>query len=623
MLKYIVGLCCFMVLPLSAHAEDLMGLYKAALDADPALRSAEYEGKVSEELHRQSLANFLPNASAQFQTQTTKQKILRSDNAVFGQGSTRYPTTNWTASLTQPLFHLDAWYAYSKTELGEIRSSLELSAARQDLMVRLVEAYLVALESEENYTLAVAERTTLASELNIATVKYASGLLSVSDLRDVEARSAEVTAQVISSQAAVQDALEVLRGMVGISIKSMHPLSKDAVLPALTPMSVDERVSSAVENNYTVQSKAVAVTIAEKESDKQFAQHYPTVDLIARYNRQDTKGSLFGGGSKVDTSEVLLQVDLPLYEGGRTASLTRESLYRVEQARQELEAAHRSVERDIRAGYIQLLSSSEKIDALRKSLEAKRSLYELKREGHRAGVSSMLEKLEAQRDFYIAERDLVASRYDHLLNYVKIRQAAGSLDGQDLKQINSLLAGESMAASTYEKPDAVIVSPLRVAANNTSAEAPAELVVVQTPSTATVPSAPVVMDEKGVAVETPASADKPALTGEDALAALEQWRQAWSKQDLQHYFDSYAPNFKPNAGSLADWKADRRRKIDGKNMIRVNLGDVKLETIEAGKTAKVIFRQYYLSDTYTDESMKQVTFELHGNRWLIVREINI
>jgi len=480
MLKSVVFIIALFSSMHLACANSLMELYEAALNADPALRSAEYEEQAVQELHRQSLANFLPSVSAQVQLQETKQKILRSDNAVFGHGSARFPTQNWTASLTQPVLHVDAWHTYDQTELGKARSALDMSAARQDLMVRLVEGYLTALAAEEDHALSVAEGATLKSELELAKIKYSSGLLSISDLRDVQARYAEVKAQELSSEAAIRDALEVLRGMVGISVSSVAYLRKDVQLPEIGSISVDDLVRRALDNNYSVKSKAIAVAMAEKESDKLFDQHYPTIDLIARYNRKDTKGSVFGGGGKVDTGEVILQFDVPIYSGGRIQAQTRESIYRKEQSKQELEAARRLIERNIRAGYATLLSSSEKISALRQSLEAKRSLYELRREGYRAGVNAMLDQLEAQRDFYIAEHDLAAARYDHLLNYIKIKQADGSLEERDLKGVDALLTNEGITTNSLEKPGPGTISESgnenAKSANSSLVEAPSDQV---------------------------------------------------------------------------------------------------------------------------------------------------
>jgi len=430
-----------------AFAADIVSLLELARDADPALRSVHFDGKVAEELHKQSTASFLPVVTGQYQYQRTKQKILRSDNAVFGHGQSIFPTRNWTATLTQPVFHADAWYDFSKTKLGKIRSDLDFIAAQQDLMVRIVDAYLNALASEKDHTLAVAELEMLKSELKSAKIKYDNGLSAVSELRDVQARSAEVEAQVAATKAAVRDAREKLRSMVGISVGSLDGLRTDAVLPEIDLIDVDKQVKQALIDNYTVRSHQIAVEISKRESSRLYAQHLPTVDLIARYNRRDTKGSLFGGGSKVDTGDIILQVDVPIFSGGRTQSQAREAVYRGEQAKQDLEAARRSVERDMRSGYASLLSDTEKISSLQHVLAAKRSLYELKREGYKTGLNSIQDKLETQRDLYSAERDLVAARYDHLLDYVKIKQASGQLNQQDMVQMNALLSSDPAAVN--------------------------------------------------------------------------------------------------------------------------------------------------------------------------------
>lgn len=235
--------------------------------------------------------------------------------------------------------------------------------------------------------------------------------------------------------------------MVGISVDSLNGLRTDAILPEIYLIDVDAQVKQALIDNYTVRSHQIAVEISKRESSRLYAQHLPTVDLIARYNRRDTKGSLFGGGSKVDTGDIILQVDVPIFSGGRTQSLAREAVYRGEQAKQDLEAARRSVERDIRSGYASLLSDTEKISSLQHVLAAKRSLYELKREGYKTGLNSIQDKLETQRDLYSSERDLVAARYDHLLDYVKIKQASGQLNQQDMVQINALLSSDPVAVN--------------------------------------------------------------------------------------------------------------------------------------------------------------------------------
>ena len=60
--------------------------------------------------------------------------------------------------------------------------------------------------------------------------------------------------------------------------------------------------------------------VAFQEVERQQSGHYPTLDLVARSNRKETGGTLFGGGSDVETNDVMLRFNLPLYQGGYVSS---------------------------------------------------------------------------------------------------------------------------------------------------------------------------------------------------------------------------------------------------------------------------------------------------------------
>ena len=59
--------------------------------------------------------------------------------------------------------------------------------------------------------------------------------------------------------------------------------------------------------------------------------------------------------------------------------------------------------------------------------------------GYQVGVRINLDVLNAQAALFVARRDLDLTRYNVLLNSLKLRQAAGTLKPEDLDQINALL----------------------------------------------------------------------------------------------------------------------------------------------------------------------------------------
>jgi outer membrane protein len=59
-----------------------------------------------------------------------------------------------------------------------------------------------------------------------------------------------------------------------------------------------------------------------------------------------------------------------------------------------------------------------------------------KEESLRSGLATGLELLDARRDLYSALRDLARARYVYILNSLRLKQSAGILSGEDLRQIS-------------------------------------------------------------------------------------------------------------------------------------------------------------------------------------------
>ena len=64
---------------------------------------------------------------------------------------------------------------------------------------------------------------------------------------------------------------------------------------------------------------------------------------------------------------------------------------------------------------------------------------ESKREGFAAGLDTNLQVLDAQRDLFRAARDYYAARYEYILNVLRLKQAVGTLDENDLRLVNGWL----------------------------------------------------------------------------------------------------------------------------------------------------------------------------------------
>jgi len=63
--------------------------------------------------------------------------------------------------------------------------------------------------------------------------------------------------------------------------------------------------------------------------------------------------------------------------------------------------------------------------------------------GYERGVRSGVDVLNAQRELFRTRLDLSQSRYDYLISRLRLKAATGTLQEQDVEEINRLLARKS------------------------------------------------------------------------------------------------------------------------------------------------------------------------------------
>ncbi len=134
--------------------------------------------------------------------------------------------------------------------------------------------------------------------------------------------------------------------------------------------------------------------------------------------------------------------------------------------------------------------------------------------------------------------------------------------------------------------------------------------------------APAAAGPTGASPETPIdSATEPAGDeGPRIQQTLRDWAAAWSSQQPERYLDFYARGFEP-AGkqSRASWEARRRERLRRPKWIRVELQDVQILEQDA-QTARVRLLQRYRSDSYADQTRKELRLRKTAAGWRIVAE---
>lgn len=425
--------------PTHVRGESLLEAYKLALVNDPKYAAAKAESLANGMVLEQARAGFRPTVTVGVERTETRQRILRSQNPIFGAGVTDFPTSSDTLTITQPIFRKDVIERLAQAKAVARQANYTLLAAEQDLQLRTTANYLVVLAANDSLELARAEREAVGKALDLAREQLKMGLGTVTNRHDAAARFAVAQAREIEAQNRLSDAKQGLREVTGRVIDKLQVLRDDFPLETPVPADVERWVELAFEQNLALRARREAVEVAQQEIRRQQAGHWPTFNLVLNHNRRDSGSTLFGGGSEVQTTDLSLRMAVPLYEGGLTSAVTEEAVYRHEKAMQELKQEHSAVERAARGAYNGTLSGARLVHALKQSVESQEGALVAKQEGYRSGLFTLLPALDAQRDLYLAKRDYAQSRYDYLFNRLKLKQAAGTLSEADLLVLSAAL----------------------------------------------------------------------------------------------------------------------------------------------------------------------------------------
>lgn len=161
-----------------------------------------------------------------------------------------------------------------------------------------------------------------------------------------------------------------------------------------------------------------------------------------------------------------------------------------------------------------------------------------------------------------------------------------------------------------EPPKAAPIKPMPVAAP----------VNVEPAKPAPTPSPVVAKVEPAKPAAAKAESPKPDTTDNDAvLNQVHGWAKAWAAQNVDGYLAYYGSDFEPPKGlTRKAWAEERRARIAGKGRIQVDIAGPEVEV--HGNTAKVTFRQTYVSDRLTARSRKTLVLTKNSGKWQIKQE---
>lgn len=426
-------------LPNAHTSQSLMDAYQSGIENDPRYKAAKYQFEAAREAVPQAYAALLPVFTLEARQGTQRQEILERDNPFFGVGKSEFQTNAFTFQANQPIYRRSTWVRLSQSKAFVRQSYSLFTAAEQDLILRTAEAYLNVLAARDNVDFTQAEKAAVDSQLKFVEARRRGGLAIITDEYEAKARAAQVESDTITAEYALDDAYQALREIVGDAVTEVMVLKEDIPMSPPEPLEVDVWIDRALNQNYDLQARNEAVEVAKHEIERRRSNHLPSVDLVARHGNNELGGSVTGGASDTNTTDVSIQVTLPIYSGGAVRSQTREATQLYRRTLEERNLQHLITMRETRSAFLGVRSSINQVRALNVAVRSLKSALEGRTKGYRSGVNTLLEVLDAERELTSVKQEYASARYDYLLNLLRLKAQTGALSEHDILYINEML----------------------------------------------------------------------------------------------------------------------------------------------------------------------------------------
>jgi outer membrane protein len=418
-------------MPLAANATDLLQALDLAQKNDPVYLAAEANYQADQQLLGQARAGILPSILA---TANTAKNDYTSSS-----GNDEFNSSGYGITLRQPLFNWERFAALKQAGAQVRKAETVFSAAKQELIKRVAVLYFAVLSAGDTLGLAEAERTAIAEQLELAKSRLEVGLGTITEVHDARARYELAVAQVLEAQNALEDQREALREAIGMRATALRTLKKTIPLLLPEPADVQQWINKAKEQNLELLAAKDDVEIARRQLSVTRSGYLPSLDVVGSRTHSDSSSTIAGSNINSTNNSVALELSVPILQGGRVYHESKEARFRYDAALQALEGKFRNVVRVSRSAYLGIESEASRVRALAQAVVASESALDAKKTGYEAGINTNVQVLDAQRDLFSARRDYAQARYNYLLNLLQLKEAAGILSAEDIKQINSWL----------------------------------------------------------------------------------------------------------------------------------------------------------------------------------------
>lgn len=403
------------------HPLALADVVDLALCNNPQTRALWASARAQAAAVGANMAAYLPTLSAQ--------GSIGRNRSVVGNAPAGFMTTR-NAGLTASYLLYD--FGGRSASLENAKQLLVAANATRDATLQLnylnaVQAYYALLSARASVQALQQAEASASESLNAAQARYEAGVATPADKLQAKTALSQATLNLVTAQGNERNAQGTLANLMGFDASQTFELAPvpDTTPDAAVEQDVGKLIEEARRNRPDLVAAEAQIKAAEAQLEVTRATGWPTLTLNGTANTARPVGA-----PVTNTAGISLNLNVPLFTGGRTNYQSRAAEYQVENQQATRDLLANKIALDVWRAYQTLLTNSQ---ALRSAddLVASATQSEAMTLGrYKAGVSGMsiLDVLNAQSALASARQQRATALYNFLASRVALTQAIGQLD---------------------------------------------------------------------------------------------------------------------------------------------------------------------------------------------------
>lgn len=304
---------------------------------------------------------------------------------------------------TYPLYEPDKQDLYSAASYRHEASKLQVEEIKQALLLKVSKHYFKYWAQQAELTFLQKEFESISDIMGQVNQRFKVGYQDLNDISDIQARLDRNRADRLKAEQRLAITRLNIEQLVGSSIDWERLKWQEGLPPKLNESTEDSNVEEQIRQHPSLKR----LEQDQFASDKQVAyaknRDGVLVKAFGAYINNQSEGNFY---DDMQGFRAGLQLNLPLYQSGRTDAAIAKARAETYQVQAQKRQQRLMITTSLKLAYLSVKSGLKQLEALKEAMRSNEQAVKSAEKGLTTGNRNILDLLDAQRNLHRAERDI-------------------------------------------------------------------------------------------------------------------------------------------------------------------------------------------------------------------------